>query len=116
MMPRSAGTLAVPASYSTTITGTRAAPRAVNAAGARGRRREQRGEPQEAAGELPERGRVRADREAEQQQRGGAEHEDGDELRARAPLQQRGLAQRRHELAHARALPPGASAGLRAAP
>ena len=64
---------------------------------------------------LAQRPRVGADGEAEQQERRGAEDEDGDELRARPPLQQQVLAQGREEDAHGAAPPRSASAGISAA-
>src|SRR5262249_2405024 len=54
---------------------------------------EQQPEPQESSGVLPESG-TRPDGEAEQKERGCAEHEDGDRLRPRAPLQQQLFLQR----------------------
>ena len=142
------------ASYSTTITGTRATPRTSElepvrerlavVEGARGtpaaaagpraraartslwklsasveRRGQQQAEPQEAGRVLAQRRGVRADREAEQQQRRGAEHEHGHELRARAPLQQQVLAQGRAGSRSSRSAPArrlGRHLARRAAP
>ena len=52
------------------------------------RRGEEQSQPEEAGGELPQHLGDRSDGEAEEEQRGGAEDEDGHELRAAAPLQE----------------------------